>query len=546
MIQIMKLTTFFQRAALLSVLATVLAFNSANAQIPTDSIVADFNEFIRLLEETHPDPYTNYGGRPFFRRAAMETRFSLVKDSVTSPDVLANRINEFLAPMKDRHTEIWSDNFEWWRHAPIRFEAMNQGIIYVHVLPTQYKELLGSKLVGIENMSVEDILTAMAKYKAVENEIGRMELIGWDCVSLDKVIPNIPEDSITYHLETPEGKQVALKLPFSTSSEIGLKEDCGIPGTDIFPSKQLAFDFVGKGKNTMYMSIKSIMARDCIEYMRDNGWDYESELQWLFRQVYRNQEMPSDPNEAIAMLPSFSGEFEKMLLQMKANGSKNLIIDLRWNNGGFTPIVIPTLYQMWGDEYIKKSSTFNTEGYTMISPLLTQKYNTTLEQMNAESPVKFKYGDYQWEEQGEPITIVTDEIRNKEISQMMSSVKDKLIAQKGKPVYTPEHVYVLTNPVTFSAAFHYAFFLWKMGATIVGITSSQAPNTYMDQTPFELPRTGLKGSISNSLQLFLPADDPRAKDFYPDLMPTYEDFKRYNFDWNTIPMYLMDIIEGKN
>ena len=62
----MKLTTFFQRASLLSVLATVLAFNSANAQIPTDSIVADFNEFVRLLEETHPDPYTNYGGKPFF------------------------------------------------------------------------------------------------------------------------------------------------------------------------------------------------------------------------------------------------------------------------------------------------------------------------------------------------------------------------------------------------------------------------------------------------------------------------------------------------
>ena len=543
----MKLTTFFQRASLLSVLTSVLAFNNAHAQIPTDSIVADFNEFVRLLEETHPDPYTNYGGRPFFRRAAMETRFSLVKDSVTSPDVLANRITEFLAPLKDRHTSIWSDNFEWWRHAPIRFEAMNEGILYVNVLPDQYKELLGSKLVGIENMSVQDILTAMAERYPAENEVGRMELIGWDCVSLDKVIPNIPKDSITFHLKSPKGKEVALTLPFT--DELGAFsdiEECDLPYTDIFPSKQLAFDFVGKGKSTMYMRIRSIMARDCIEYMRDNGWEYESSLEQLFYQLYRGQEMPTDPNEAIAMLPSFSDEFEKMLLQMKENGSKNLIIDLRRNNGGFTPIVFPTLYQMWGDEFIKKSSTFNTEGYTMISPLLTQKYNTTLEQMNAESPVKLEYGDYQWEEQGDPITYVTDEIRNKEISQMMSSVKDKLTAQKGKPVYTPEHVYVLTDPVTFSAAFHYAFFLWKMGATIVGITSSQAPNTYMEQTPFELPRTGLKGSISNSLQMFLPADDPRAKDFFPDLMPTYEDFKRYNFDWNTIPMYLMDIIEGKN
>jgi hypothetical protein len=536
--------TFYSKALSVIAMTMLLAFNSVQAQVPNDSIVADFNDFIRLLEETHPDPYTNYGGRPFFRRAAMETRLGLVKDSVTSPDELASRITVFLAPMKDGHTDIWSNNFEWWRHAPIRFEAMNEGIIYVHVLPAQYKELLGSKLVGIENMSVEDILTAMAKRYHAENEIGRMELIGWDCVSLDKVIPNIPKDSITYHLETPEGKQVALTLPFTDErrafSDI---EECGIPETDIFPSKQLEFDFVGEGKNTMYMSIRSIMARDCIEYMRDNGWEYESSLKHMFYQLYRGQEMPSDPNEAIAMLPSFSGEFEKMLLQMKENGSKNLIIDLRHNNGGFTPITIPTLYQMWGDKFIKKSSTFNTEGCTIISPLYIEKYNTSLEQMNADSPVKYEYGDYQWEEQGESITQVTDEIRNKEISHMMSSVKDKLMAQKGKPVYTPEHVYVLTNPGTFSAAFHYAFFLWKMGATIVGITSRQAPNTFMEQTPFELPRTGLKGSISNSLQLFLPADDPRAKDFYPDLMPTYEDFKRYNFDWNTIPMYLMDIIE---
>ena len=154
-------------------------------------------------------------------------------------------------------------------------------------------------------------------------------------------------------------------------------------------------------------------------------------------------------------------------------------------------------------------------------------------------------GDYTFEDKSDIVENITGKVRNKFISNCMSGIKDKLAAQKGKPVYTPENIYVLTGPNTFSAAFHYAFFLWKMGAKVVGVTSTQAPNTYMEETPFELPRTKLKGSISNTLQLFLPVDDPRAKDFTPDLMPTYEDYKRYNFDDNTIPLYLMDYIKGQ-
>lgn len=232
-----------------------------------------------------------------------------------------------------------------------------------------------------------------------------------------------------------------------------------------------------------------------------------------------------------------------MLQLMKQNGSKNLIIDLRGNSGGFTPITLPTLYQMWGDDYLKASTNFQTENYRMISPLLMKKFNTSLEEVNQMSPVKLQYGDYEYEEQQPAMTEITEQYRNMTVSQMMSSVKDKLMALNGKPVYTPEQVYVLTDPGTFSAAFHYAFFLWKMGATVVGVPSSQAPNTYMEVTAFELPRTKLQGSISNTLQMFLPTNNSRAKEFTPDLMPTYEDFKRYNFDDNTIPLYLMDIIK---
>lgn len=188
-------------------------------------------------------------------------------------------------------------------------------------------------------------------------------------------------------------------------------------------------------------------------------------------------------------------------------------------------------------------NTFGTDFYGLISPLYLKKMNMTLEQINMMSPYKIEYGDYLFDEE-EIAGEITEEYRNEFITGLVCSIKDHLKAQQGKPVYTPEHVYVLINPTTFSAAFHYMFYLWKMGATVVGTPCKQAPNTYMEVTPFELPRTGLNGSISNALQLFLPVDDPRAEQFTPDLMTTYDDCKRYNFDTNTELLFLLDYIKN--
>jgi hypothetical protein len=88
-----------------------------------------------------------------------------------------------------------------------------------------------------------------------------------------------------------------------------------------------------------------------------------------------------------------------------------------------------------------------------------------------------------------------------------------------------------------------AFYLWKMGATIVGVPSSQAPNTFMEAAPFRLPYTQLNGTISNSMQILLPATDARAKTFWPDMMPSYDDYLRYHFDLNTEPLWLLDKIK---
>lgn len=76
------------------------------AQKPNDSILSDFRRFIEYLEETHPDPYTNYGGRALFRRSAFAALQDLRQKDVTTADELCWHIRTFLAPLQDGHTYV--------------------------------------------------------------------------------------------------------------------------------------------------------------------------------------------------------------------------------------------------------------------------------------------------------------------------------------------------------------------------------------------------------------------------------------------------------
>ena len=524
----------------------LLAATFASAQIPNDSIVADFRYFIHQLEATHPDPYTNYGGKAFFHRAAHETLWSLKDDSVTTREELCWRIRAFLAPLRDGHTQIhYPETQGSFSLVPIRFKAVGDGL-FIRRLPDEHQQLIGSRLVGIENVQTKDLCEEMMKIYPAENEIGKMANIcghGHQPVVLGRIIPCLRQDTISYHLMTPEGNFV--RLPLALIPVKQWKEwnrEVTSPMDNRFPTENLTYTFADKQKNTMYFRSTSIMARDNIEYMYQAGMNYYDDLKYCYDKVY-HRPMPSDTLKAIASLPSFSEEFEKMLQLMKRNKSENLIIDLRGNGGGWTPITYPTLYQLWGDGYLQKN--FQNHLYRLLSPLYMQKLNMTLEQFNARYHTNYEFGDYTFFESDEKTQAVTDETRTRFVSNSMSCIQDKLAKQNGQPVYTPKHIYVLADADTYSAAFHYMFYLWKMGAKIVGVPSSQAPNTYMEVTQFTLPRTRLEGSISNSMQLFLSADDPCAKQLIPDILLTYDDYKRYNFDSQAEVLYLLDYIKAQ-
>lgn len=516
----------------------------AACAINKDSLVADFDYLTNLLESSHPDPYSGFGGKVSFHKKAYDLRNELSSRPCTLQEFW-DKAMAFLSPLQDGHTCLYplentpADAL----FIPIGFKCFSEGLI-VQTLPQAHKELLGSKLIGINDKNTEELLSFTAERYACENRYDRYYKLYNQIPRADFIRQLFPDakDSVCFHLLTPRQETVALKLPLLDSDTYRKAEKARLPHSELYPQGPLDYGFIDEKKQVMLFKAVSIQARDNFEFMYQNGWDFYPQLSSLYHYVLK-KEMPADTLKAMQDLPSFSETFARLLNEMKKEKASDLIIDLRGNGGGWTPITLPTLYQLFGDAYLQTD--MSTKYYRLISPLYLRKIGQTLEQFNRQTRQTYQYGDYTFDEAVPAAEVPIETLRSQFVANSMSCIKEELQAQQGKPLYTPEHIYVVTDEKTFSAAFHYAFYLWKMGATVVGVPSRQAPNSYMEQTSFELPHTRLNGSISNSIQIFLPEQDKRAKIFYPDLMPAYDDYKKYDFDEQSEIRYLLEYINNR-
>lgn len=543
-------------------LLSLLFLSPTQAQVPAnlrDTLISDFDSFIKILEETHPDPYTRFGGKVFFHKAACDVRNKLEKEEHTVRD-FAMLLSSFLTRLGDGHSFVGVPELpesqqkrDELLYLPVEIATIPDGLILSKV-PAEHKKLIGSRILAVNGVSVKQLTEVSKTLAPVENLYGAYALLESylrDVAALKRLIPSIsPSQEVTILLNTPENKEVHLSLQPTPLAQLDKIKMASRPAWKELetPADYISYKFIDKNKQTMLFHLGSMMARENLIYMRDCG---RPSFQWELKSFYQHllhKEMPENEAEALAGIPSIAETFRAMLLEMKKTGADNLIIDLRGNGGGWTPIVYPTLYMLYGDEYLAKD--MDAYLYHLISPLYLANRNVTLEEYNSQAKVdidpfhphqltQYRMGDYTF---ATPAAQPVEQIRKYFVNAAMGDVSTYIQDQHGKPLYKPSRIYVVTNERTYSAAFHYVFYLWKMGATVVGVPSSLATNTYMEGTPYSLPLTGIGGGLSNSLQVFLPADDARATTFYPDLMPTYTDYRDYGFDKHAEILYLLDNI----
>ncbi|MCZ4695845.1 peptidase S41 [Ancylomarina euxinus] len=527
------------------VLLLIIASSAKSQQtLNRDTLVSDFKYFISAIEETHPDPYSAYGGRVYFKKGAFDVETKLKNNDYTK-DEFVSIISEFIATLGDSHTGMRvarPKNDPNALKLPISLSTATDNL-FITALPIEYEHLLGSRIVSVNNIPLKDLLEKAGEINPTENYYGKCHYFRRkfsDYIYAGKLIPNI-EPEINLELKTISGDTENILISYLTSDKY---KEVKIVETDSWnkiSDDYISYQFVDKKRETMHLRMTSVMARGAFILMDERGFsNFEMYTDYFYKTIMKC-ERPKDKAEAINKMPSFIEIFYNMLIEMKKNNSKNLIIDLRDNTGGFTAITSPSLYQMFGDRYLETD--MSTNYYRLISPLYMKKIGTTLDEYNKKNESDFKFGDYAFKEKSNKKEKI--EVKRKNFIEGKSYLSPVINENDGKPLYEPKNIYVLTNDRTFSAAFHYAYYLWKMGATVVGVPSCQAPNTYMETTPFTLPLTKLNGSISNHLQEFLPSTHRCAKTFYPEHMMNWEDYKKYSFDKHSEIKYVLDLIKKK-
>jgi len=133
------------------------------------------------------------------------------------------------------------------------------------------------------------------------------------------------------------------------------------------------------------------------------------------------------------------------------------------------------------------------------------------------------------------------EKENEEYLKMMPTFMEEVKSRKYDGFYLPEKVLVVCSPGTYSSGYDLAVLLYKLGAILVGVPSSQAGNCFGDVLMFKLNNTGISGQVSFKYMLAFPNDPEKGRVLRPHYELTYDKLASYGFDPNAEILLALEI-----
>jgi len=520
--------------------------------ISRDKLIQDVRQLTNILETAHPDPYINGGGKIAFHR-----RIHKIMNSIPAMGLNSSDFGKILSPIfvsiGDGHTRInrtLSPNSTVTKIIPIKFRAIEKDIYVAAVYDEQQKYLLGSKLIAVEGIPYNQLLERMYSLQPIENAYHAMK---WLCRFIndkkyyDDLLPEWKDKSrIIITLKSPLGKinEVTLTTIEKLINPILPPTKIDLPSTD---KNDITYKFLDKNNKNAILRV-TIMN------------NYKEHFEGVIKQMgslgpvkdvaqesyerYNSKKAPEKDEDIVTGLPSIVELYMKMLEEMKSAHSETLLIDLRENTGGDDSMSWMLLYFLYGKKGLENAMQA-TQVVKYSDIFFAFAKEVTLESINKDRVLPLEKNDYDFLGEAENSNKITREDLLSEWGKYKAMAKE-LDKEEHEKYYCPKNVIVICDEITFSAGFDMMRNLYNNGATIVGVPSSQAGNSFGNIIMWKLNNSGVEGSVSYKCDLSFPNDPEKGKVLTPHYQLTYKKLKQYGFDPNASVRYALEVLDKMN
>jgi hypothetical protein len=506
-------------------------------------LISDTRQLASILEQSHPDPYINGGGKVAFQRELRNVLEEIPVEGMTA-ERFYRLLLPFVATLRDGHTAILAPQTGAPPRPglPLSFKIIDESLAVAGDVRKDDTSLRGALLVNVEGVPLSELLERQDGLRGIENVYGTLALLTRSLATergLETLLPERIDAARTHAtLRLASGETREFVFEQGERTELAPAEPTSkVLLPDMSPS-DVAWKFLGKNEKTALLKIDDMSTyREACEEWIAAGMSEGLEMARAAYQKFHGEVAPDQVEEVLAGIPSATDVFMDLVVAMEGAGTTLLIVDLRENTGGNDLMVKMLLYFLFGQE----SMFSHDEGFQIsrYSDLYFQVYaNASLEEINRNRVVPLEVGDYDFSQER---ARNTGEDRAAGLSRT-PTFYDVYSQNLYENFYRPKHLVVLSSAWTYSSGFTMLAALEGLGATVVGTPSAHAGNNFGDSLLFQMTNTGLRGAVSFKQNVTFPNDPDKGRCLRPDFMLTYDQWASLDFDSNAEILLALDVI----
>jgi len=459
----------------------------------------DFSYYIKVLVDTHPNPYAELP-KPQFDSLVVSTMSSFTEKTTLDDFIFA--LQSFDARLKDGHTNVHlSRSLQKATYFSVYVKWIDQDW-YITGLPEQEPlDLLGSQLLQINHRPAKEVMQQLMNLVCAENDIFKR----------NRALHNLRNPSTLAKLGLSDSDSL---LTLQMKTKTGLVKDVEIAARPSIELNSLAIKGITAYQNKLFHY--TILPEENVCYLQFN--------EFTDRQTYLSMHPYLTNTEVEEVLhnkdlPSWCEFLNEMFQQVRRTEISNIVIDLRYNGGGNS-----TLGDLFLSHCTLPDSLYSYRSAIRFSELSNLTYSWMRPQMR------------QLKKHDKDLPF-TDEIESvKKVSKQAIVVQAKRMMVDDSTIKTDDlfkgKLYLLIGSNTFSSATDFATICQDNHlATLYGTPTGGKPSCFGDVLSLTLPNTKVECGISfKYFQRPDPSRDPQDS-LYPDI---------------SCPLSLQDLIDGRD